>query len=103
MTYKINISEAAERDLNAIFEYIAVRLQNKEATIDFAKEVEKKYILLSEHPLMFPLSRDVRLKRKGYRKVSVKNYVMVYRVEPNKPEVFIARFFYGKRDFEKYI
>lgn len=103
MAYKLIVSKLADSDLDAILAYIVTRLCNPKAAADFVEEVEKRYVLLVEQPKMFPLSQNLRLRGKGYRKVVIDNFVMLYRVVEQKEEIFIARFFYGKRDYEKYI
>jgi len=43
MVYKVKVSESAERDLDEIFTYIAVKLLNPRAASDFANALERKY------------------------------------------------------------
>ena len=47
--------------------------------------------------------RDARLKSLGYRKALINNYVMIYRVDEDAKAVYILRFFYARRDYEKLI
>lgn len=54
-------------------------------------------------PLMFERCRNPRLRNPGYRRAVIKNYVMVYRVVESEHTVYILRFFYGSRDYEKLI
>ena len=59
------------------------------------------YEKLETMPLMFARCRDARLRSMGYRRAVIKNYVMIYRVAESKKTVYILRFFYGARDYEK--
>ena len=52
---------------------------------------------------MYEQCRDPQLRALGYRKAIIKNYVMIYRVDEDKKIVYILRFFYGRRDYEKLI
>ena len=54
-------------------------------------------------PLMYEQCQDVRLKGLGYRKARVGNYLMIYRVNESVKCVYILRFFYARRDYEKLI
>ena len=54
-------------------------------------------------PLLFEQCRDRRLKELGYRRAVIKHYVMVYRVAEMEKNVYILRFFYGAREYEKMI
>lgn len=103
MAYRLVVSKLADSDLDAILSYMATKLCNPKAASDYASEVEKRYTLIVDQPEIFPFSRSLRLRSKGYRKVVIDNFVMLYRIVEHKEEIFIARFFYGKRDYEKFI
>lgn len=49
------------------------------------------------------LDYDVRLKAMGYRRITVKNYVIIYKIVESIKTVYIMRCFYGGRDYEKLI
>ena len=101
--YKLEIAVSAQEDLEAIYEYIAVELANRTAAEAFFDEVEKCYDSLIRQPYMYEQCRDDRLRLDGYRRAVIKHYIMVYRVDDSKETVYILRFFYGARDYEKLI
>ena len=103
MAYRVRVTDSAERDLDEILTYIAEKLAAPQAAADFADALEERYTALEEHPLMFELSRNERLTGMGYRRFVVGSYVALYRVNEERREVMIARIFYGRRDYEKYI
>ena len=103
MAYKVDVSESADRDLDAILTYITEELASPKAASNFADELDSKYEMLENHPFMFELSRNERLARMGYRRFVVGNYVVLYLVDEKAYTVTISRLFYGKQDYEKYI
>lgn len=103
MAYKISITDLALRDLESIVEYISMELGNSTAASAFLDAVDECYGNLKTMPLMFERCRDPRLRDLGYRRAVLKNYVMVYRVTEAEQTVYILRFFYGSRDYEKLI
>jgi plasmid stabilization system protein ParE len=103
MAYRVKATESADRDLDEILTYIAETLANPKAAADFADALEERYAALENHPLMFELSRNERLARMGYRRFAVGSYVALYLVNEERREISIARIFYGRRDYEKYI
>lgn len=103
MGYKIENTPLAEQDLDGILSYIAENLGNKTAAVSFLDEVDACYINLEQMPFMYEQCRDPQLRALGYRKAIIKNYVMIYRVDEDKKIVYILRFFYGRRDYEKLI
>jgi plasmid stabilization system protein ParE len=103
MAYKVKTTESADRDTDEILVYIAETLANPKAAADFAGALEERYTALEDHPLMFELSRSERLARMGYRRFVVGNYVALYLVNEERQEVTVARIFYGRRNYDKYI
>ena len=53
--------------------------------------------------MLYAQCQDLRLKNLGYHKVAIGNFVMVYHPNENEKRVYILRFFYGGRDYEKLI
>lgn len=46
---------------------------------------------------------DLRLRALGYRKVVIGNFLLIYHPVEAENRVYILRFFYGGRDYEKLI
>ena len=103
MGYKIESTHSADQDLDSILSYIAGDLGNPIAAAHFLDEVDACYAHLEKMPLMYELCHDARLKSLGYRKALISSYVMIYRVDESAKTVYILRFFYGRRDYEKLI
>ena len=102
MVYRIVVTYKADDDLNSIFAYIAEKLASP-AAIHFAEAVESVYRNLIGYPEMYGFVPDKRLAEKGYRRAVIHNYVMLYLVDKEREEVKIVRFFYGKRNYTKYL
>jgi len=101
--YRVVISESAHEDLDNIIKYIAVQLANPIAATNFLNEVEKCYVHLKSNPFMYERCYDIRLGKEGYRKATIKNYVLVYKIDEAAKTVIIYRFFYGAQDYVKLI
>lgn len=101
--YKLKISELAHQDLDKIVSYIAVQLANPKAAGDFLDEVDKCYGYLKSSPMMYTKCQDKRLEKEGYRRVLIKNYVLVYKINEASKTVNILRFSYGVQDYVKLI
>lgn len=101
MAYKVEHTELAEQDLDNILDYIAHALENPSAAASFADEVQSCYAHLEQMPQMYELCRNPHLRRLGYRKAIIKNYIMIYRISESNKTVYVLRYFYGRRDYEK--
>ena len=97
--YRLVITELAHEDLDNIVSYIAVQLDNSMAAASLLDEVERCYGFLKSNPLMYERCHDARLEKEGYRKVTINNYVLVYKVDETSKTVIIYRFFYGAQNY----
>jgi len=101
--YSLLVSELADKDLDSIVSYIAVQLANPIAATNLLDEIEKCYAYLKSNPFIYERCHDAYLDKKGYRKVTIKNYVLVYMIDEANRTVVIHRFFYGAQDYVKLI
>ena len=101
--YKLVVAQLAHQNLDNIVSYIAVQLANRAAASDFLDEVDRCYDYLRSNPMMYSKCGDSRLGKLGYRKVVIRNYILVYKVDEISKTVIVLRFFYGARDYAKLI
>lgn len=101
MAYKLIVTDAAHADLNEALNYIANRLSNPTAAAHMLSQVEACYAQLRTFPFLCEACRDGRLRDMGYRKTVIGNYVLIFRPDEEKQTVYILRYFYGARDYEK--
>jgi len=52
---------------------------------------------------MYSLCQDARLSREGYRKIVIKNYLVIYRIDDEAKKVFVMRIIYGGRNYPEFI
>jgi toxin ParE1/3/4 len=95
--YQIDVTEAAEKDLIEIVDYIAD--DNPGAALKLAGKIEKNILKLAVHPLIGAIPKVRRLARKGYRMLIVDDYLVFYVVLDDK-RVEIRRILSGKRDYK---
>jgi len=97
--YSVCISPCAERDLENIVSYIADKLAAPKAASDFVDAVYDCYDNLESSPYLYEACHDPMLQKEGYRRATIKNYVLVYNVDENSRAVMVHRFFYGRQDY----
>ena len=101
MAYKLIVSKDAHRDVDDIVTYIVQKLKNSQAAAGFLNYVEDSYRHITDNPFMYALCEDARLREKGYRKVVIKSYLVIYRVDEAANTVYVTRIVYGARDYSK--
>jgi len=103
MEYKLTITEAANQDMDKIFSYIFNHLCNPKAAVDIADAIEGKYDEVCMNPYMFEESRDMALKNKGYHRLPVQNYIILYKIDEMNREVIIMRIFYCGQNYMEWL
>ncbi len=98
MTYKIFVTQNFELDLDAALSYSSDKLMNPVAAKNLLQLTEKAVSQIGENPTLYALYHDERLSKKGYHFVTVKNYLIFYRIDENEKVVHILRFLYGKQN-----
>ena len=99
--YKLIFSPEFLKDLDNTFEYISNSLKVPAAAYNLMKEIDDAIINLKYMPYMHP-ECDEPLKSLRYRKIIIKNYIMIYSVDDKKGNVNLLRIFYGKSDYMKF-
>ena len=97
--YSVDASYRAEKDFDKIIEYISQSLSAPQAASDFADEVYSCYDRLEKNPYIYEECRDPGLKKEGYRRAVINNYVMIYKIHESTKTVDIHAFFYGRQDY----
>ena len=97
--YTLRYSAAADRDLSAIFDYIA--LDNRSAAVSYLAEMEKKILLLRDFPELGHLCQYPELAAFGLRVLVYEKYLVFYTVDPIKEYIHIVRVLHGSRDYRK--
>jgi toxin ParE1/3/4 len=103
VNYKVDVSTPAESDLNDIVRYISAQLTSPVSAYHLMEIFEEAMMSLSDLPQRFPLIEDELLSLLGYRKISVKNYVVFFCVDEINKVVNVERILYGRRDWFRFL
>ena len=99
--YTLDVTAAAEGDLDRITDYIGERLANPPAALALLDEIESVSDGIRTDPALFPLCVDPRLAKLGYRKAVVRSYVMVYEIDEAAEAVRVLRVFHSSEDYQR--
>ena len=99
--FRGSLTPLARTDLEEIYQYISICLDAPQAADRLMTAFEKSFEQLQNHPFSFPRADDESLRKKGYRKLIVENYVGAYLLNEQTKEVVVMRFFYGARDYKR--
>ena len=99
MAYKLRISVDANTDIDDIVSYLSYDLKNAQAADAFLDDVEASYHRLVDNPFIYAKCDDHLLQRRGYRKIAIKNYLVLFRIDEENQMVYIVRIVYGGRSY----
>jgi toxin ParE1/3/4 len=90
-SYKIEITELAEIDLERVGDYMAYELRNPQAAIDTIRGIKEKMHSLEMFPERNEFDEDTKLAELGIRQEYYRNYKIYYIVDHIKQSVIIIR------------
>lgn len=97
--YRVVISPSANADVASALRYVAYELGNPQAAARLADGLGECYARLGETPSAHELCQDPVLRRLGYRRYPVGNYLVVFRIVEESREVRIVHFFHETQDY----
>lgn len=97
--YRVDVSDPAENDLVDIVRYIASQLSAPISALNIIELLEEAMAGLSDMPQRCPLVADERLSQMGYRKLTIKNYVVFFSIDEKNKVVDVERILFGRRDW----
>lgn len=98
-TYKILVSETYHRDLKDIVYYISHNLDSPFTAFDLLDDIESAVSSLSTMPHRYGLIDDDYLKHKEFRKCTVKNYIIFYKIHEESKTVMIHRILHARQNW----
>lgn len=101
--FQLRVTPAAEHDLNEIYYHITNNLGAPQAADNLLDDIEKQILSLCDFQHRCEYSRNEILRDKGYRKLVIHNYVVLYLVDDKSKTVIVMRVFHGAMDYKKYI
>ena len=97
--YTLDITDAAEQDLDRITDYLGVTLANPQAALALLDEVEKINSELVSNPSIYPLCTAANLADLGYHKAIAKSYIVVFEIDSDANVVRILRVFHSSENY----
>ena len=79
--YKVQLTPRANRDLDAIYQYIAAQLLAPDTALKQVERIEQGILDLDTLPYRWPVRTKGAYAGKGYRQAQVDYYYIVFRVD----------------------
>ena len=96
--YKIKIYPRAVRELDSIYEYIAVEKLTHEYAKAQTDRIKQAILNLSTFPQSHQERSEGRYAGKGYRQLLIDNYLAVFRIDEPAKTVYVVTIQYQGRN-----
>ena len=96
--YKVKISPRAIRDLESIYQYIAMEKQMPEIARQQAERIKHAILQLDTFPYACQERMEGRYAGKGYRQLLIDNFIAIFRVEETEKTIYVLTVQYQKRN-----
>ena len=101
MMYKLIFAPAFAADLQETFAYIETTLAVPQASRTLMQEIDRAISLLKEQPFLYPFCPEP-LNALQYRKIVVRQYILIYYVDEAAQTVNLLRCFHGNQNYLHY-
>ena len=99
--YQVIFTKQSQKEINCIYQYISKTLCAKISTLQLMKEINSKVINLTIFPRLYCELKIPNSKGIEYRRIVVKNYIVIYRVNDRKKEIYLLHIFHSKSDYQR--
>lgn len=97
--FKVEFTDECNEEINEIYDYITNNLKENNVAKRLIKEVTDKILNLETSPeLYMKIGKSDRLRRE-YRRIVVKNYIVLYIIDLEKMKIYISHMVYGRRNY----
>ena len=88
--YTVKINPKAIRELNSIYEYIALNKLDFENAKNQVNRIKKSILNLDTFPQSHQERNEGKYAGKGYRQLLIDNYIAIFRIDETNKTVFVA-------------
>ena len=101
--YKLEFSDTFDHDLDAAVNYIETEYLSNYVEENLFLDLHKKLFQIKYLPYSRTLIEDQFFGELGYRLISVKKYLLFYKVLEDIKIIKIARFIHSSRDWRSFV
>lgn len=97
--YEVKIAPIVMKQINRISDYILEDLCAEKAAKSFTKQVKNEIEKLQYTPEMYAEIEKYDELNRRYRRIIIKNFIILYTVDEMNLIVYISKIYYGKRNY----
>lgn len=94
--YEVIFTKQAHKEIKEIYRYISKALFAENSAWQLMRALNSKISNIRIFPKMY---RKIEIQNKEYRRLVVKSYIIIYRVNEEKKKIYIVHIFYSKSNY----
>lgn len=98
-SYLIKITDECYEEMKQIYDYIANSLKANNLAVKLLKTVKIKIGKLIQMPKLYPIINKQNRAKLEYRRIVVRNYVILYTVDDNQKIVYISHMYFKRKKY----
>lgn len=96
---EVEFTEECIEEMLEIYEYIFYNLKESKIAKRLISEIMNKILNLSNAPELYEKIGKVDKLQREYRRIVIKNYIVLYTIDYEKNKIYVSRIIYGKRNY----
>lgn len=97
--YRVTVTSTALRELIRVHDYILNDLNAEQAAKRMLELIENQIEMLRYTPMMHMKIEKFDETQNQYRRIIIKNYVLLYTIDEGNNIVYVSNIYYGKKDY----
>lgn len=97
--YKIVFTKDSIREMDSIYNYISNKLYAPSSAKKLMKQVEEEIQNLKHMPQKYGVIKQFPEIEMEYRRIVIKNYVIIYAISEIEHTIYVVHMFYGKSNY----
>jgi len=97
--YKIYFTKECKKEMDNIYQYISRKLYSPSSAKTLMKKIQDSIYNLREMPNMYSVIKQYDELKLQFRKIVIKNYIIIYTVNEENKIVNIVHMYYGKSNY----
>lgn len=97
--FDVEFTEEYIQELSEIYEYININLKNNLSAIKIIKYANEKVLKLSNNYNLYIRIKKIDNLKREYRRIIVKNFIIIYTVDYNRKIVYVSHIIYKRRNY----
>lgn len=97
--FKVIITPTASKEIERIYDYIVEDLHAETSAKELMRLVEEKVQNLKYAPRIHAEIEKCDELRRKYRRITIKNYIILYTIDEDNAVVYVTHMYYGLRNY----